>query len=204
VLPAVGIFAVGYFVQTAPWDWDNLKLMMWGYFLVLPFLWTQLIARWTVDVRVVVCIVLFGSGFITLLGGLAANRAGWGFADRTELDSLGDALRQLPVEDRFAAYPTFNHPLLLQGRKVALGYPGHLWSQGFADYTRPYNLLNQLMRGAGNWREIARTLRVRYIFWGREEKTNYPASTRPWETTLPLVASGQWGAIYDLGPTGQE
>ena len=204
VLPAVGIFAVGYFVQTAPWDWDNLKLMMWGYFLVLPFLWTQLIARWPVDVRVVVCIALFSSGFITLLGGLAANRGGWGFADRTELDGLGDAIRQFPVEARFAAYPTFNHPLLLQGRKVALGYPGHLWSQGFADYTRPNNLLNQLMRGAGNWREIARTLRVRYIFWGREEKTNYPASTRPWETTLPLVASGQWGAIYDLGPTGQE
>jgi hypothetical protein len=204
VLPAVGIFAVGYFFQTAPWDWDNLKLMMWGYFLVLPFLWSDLIARWAVPVRVVVCIVLFGSGFITLLGGLAANRGGWGFADRTELDALGDAIRQLPVEARFAAYPTFNHPLLLQGRKVALGYPGHLWSQGFADYTRPNNLLNQLMRGAGNWREIARTLRVRYIFWGREEKTNYPASTRPWETTLPLVASGQWGAIYDLGPTGQE
>jgi hypothetical protein len=204
VLPAVGIFAVGYFVQTTPWDWDNLKLMMWGYFLVLPFLWSDLIARWAVPVRVVVCIVLFGSGFVTLLGGLAANRAGWGFADRTELDALGDAIRQLPVEARFAAYPTFNHPLLLQGRKVALGYPGHLWSQGFADYTRPYNLLNQLMRGDGNWREIARTLRIRYIFWGREERTNYPASKRPWETTLPLVASGEWGAIYDLEPTGQE
>jgi len=204
LLPAVAIFLFGLLVKTAPWDWDNLKLMVWGYFLVLPFLWTQLIARWPVDVRVVVCIALFGSGFITLLGGLAANRGGWGFADRTELDALGDAIQQLPVEARFAAYPTFNHPLLLQGRKVALGYPGHLWSQGFADYTRPHNLLNQLMRGAGNWREIARTLRVRYIFWGREEKTNYPASTRPWETTLPLVASGQWGAIYDLGPTGQE
>src|SRR6266699_6539720 len=203
VLPAVGIFAVGYFVQTAPWDWDNLKLMMWGYFLVLPFLWTQLIARWPVDVRVVVCIALFSSGFITLLGGLAANRAGWGFADRTELDALGDAIRQLPVEARFAAYPTFNHPLLLQGRKVALGYPGHLWSQGFADYTRPHNLLNQLMQGAGNWQEIARTLRVRYIFWGREEKINYRASKRPWEATALLVASGQWGAIYDLEPTAR-
>src|SRR6266487_3327209 len=119
--------------QFAPWEWDNLKLMMWGYFIVLPFLWTDLIARWTIPVRIVVCIALFGSGFVTLLGGLAANRAGWGFADRAELDAVGDVVRHLPVEARFAAYPTFNHPLLLQGRKVALGYPGHLWSQGFAD-----------------------------------------------------------------------
>jgi hypothetical protein len=30
-------FRVGYFVQTAPWEWDNLKLMVWGYFIILPF-----------------------------------------------------------------------------------------------------------------------------------------------------------------------
>ena len=203
LLPAFAIFVSGLLFRFAPWDWDNLKLMMWGYFIVLPFLWTDLIARWTTTVRIGVCIALFGSGFITLLGGLAANRAGWGFADRAELDAVGDVVRHLPVEARFAAYPTFNHPLLLQGRKVALGYPGHLWSQGFSDYTTPYNLLNQLMRGAGNWQEIARTLRVRYIFWGREERINYRASKRPWEATAPLVASGQWGTIYDLEPTAR-
>ena len=203
LLPAFAIFVSGLLFRLAPWEWDNLKLMMWGYFIVLPFLWTDLIARWTIPVRIVVCIALFGSGFVTLLGGLAANRAGWGFADRAELDAVGDVVRHLPVEARFAAYPTFNHPLLLQGRKVALGYPGHLWSQGFSDYTTPYNLLNQLMRGAGNWQEIARTLRVRYIFWGREERINYRASKRPWEATAPLVASGQWGTIYDLEPTAR-
>ncbi|PYL24966.1 MAG: hypothetical protein DMF37_06225 [Verrucomicrobia bacterium] len=174
---------------------------MWGYFLVLPFLWTDLIARWTIPVRIGVCIALFGSGFITMLGGLAAGRQGFGFADRAELDAVGDAVRPLPVEARFAAYPTYNHPLLLQGRKVTLGYPGHLWSQGFTGYTKPYNLLNQLMQGSENWREIARALRIRYIFWGREEKTNYSASKRPWESTAPIVASGPWGAIYALEET---
>jgi hypothetical protein len=108
------------------------------------------------------------------------------------------------VEARFAAYPTFNHPLLLEGRKLVLGYPGHLWSQGFADYGGVNNSLNQLMRGAENWREIAHSLHVRYIFWGREETTHYAASKRPWEATAPVVASGPWGAIYDLEPTANE
>ena len=201
LLPAFTIFVSGLVFRFATWDWDNLKLMMWGYFLVLPFLWTDLIARWTIPVRIAVCIALFGSGFITMLGGLAAGRQGFGFADRAELDAVGDAVRPLPVEARFAAYPTYNHPLLLQGRKVTLGYPGHLWSQGFTDYTKPYNLLNQLMQGSENWREIARALRIRYIFWGREEKTNYSASKRPWENTAPIVASGAWGAIYALEET---
>jgi hypothetical protein len=41
-------------------------------------------------------------------------------------------------------------------------------------------------------------LGVRYIFWGQDEKTNYQASSHPWEATAFLVASGDWGAIYDL------
>jgi len=199
VLPAVVIFAIGYFVQTAPWDWDNLKLMVWGYFLILPFLWSDLIGRWAFPERAVTCVALFASGFITLLGGLAAGHPGFGLMDRARLDAIGTAVRPLPVEARFAAYPTYNHPLLLQGRKVVLGYPGHLWTEGF-DYDKPNRELASLMRGAPNWREAAKALGVRYIFWGRDETANYQGSTRPWETTARRTASGDWGAIYDLSP----
>jgi hypothetical protein len=201
LLPALAIFVSGLLFQFAPWNWDNLKLMVWAYFLVLPFLWKDLIANWNVLPRAVVCVALFASGFISLFGGLSVGRPGFGIANRMELSAVGDAVQPLPVEARFAAYPTFNHPLLLQGRKLVLGYPGHMWSQGFADYAQTNNLLGQLMQGAENWREIARSLHVRYIFWGREEKTNYAASRRPWEATAPVVASGPWGAIYDLEPT---
>ncbi|HZR04402.1 MAG TPA: hypothetical protein VFA61_01080 [Candidatus Udaeobacter sp.] len=199
VLSAVVIFVIGYFVQTAPWDWDNLKLMVWGYFLILPFLWSDLIGRWAFPERAVTCIALFASGFVTLLGGLAAGHPGFGLIDRARLDAIGTAVRPLPVESRFAAYPTYNHPLLLQGRKVVLGYPGHLWTEGF-DYNDPNRQLTALMRGAPNWREAAKALGVRYIFWGRDETANYQGSSRPWETTARRIASGDWGAIYDLGP----
>jgi hypothetical protein len=199
VFPAVAIFAIGYFVQTAPWDWDNLKLMVWGYFLILPFLWSDLIGRWAFPERAVTCVALFASGFVTLLGGLTAGHPGFGLIDRARLDAVGTAVRALPVEARFAAYPTYNHPLLLQGRKVVLGYPGHLWTQGF-DYNNANSKLTALMRGAPNWREAAQALGVRYIFWGRDETANYQGSSRPWETTARRIASGDWGAIYDLAP----
>jgi hypothetical protein len=197
VLPAVAIFGVGYFFKTAPWDWDNLKLMVWGYFLFLPFLWSDIIARWAFPERAAICVALFGSGFVTLLGGLSAGHPGFGLMERARLDAVGVAVRPLPIEARFAAYPTYNHPLLLQGRKVVLGYPGHLWTEGF-DYGDANNRLMALMNGAPNWRDAAKALGVRYIFWGQDEKTNYQSSSRPWEATAFLVASGDWGAIYDL------
>jgi hypothetical protein len=197
VLAAVVIFAFGYFVQTAPWDWDNLKLMVWGYFLILPFLWSDILGRWAFPERAATCLLLFGSGFITLLGGLTAGHPGFGLIERARLDHIGTALRPLPVEARFATYPTFNHPVLLQGRKVVLGYPGHLWTEGF-DWGKANDQLTALMNGAASWREAAKTLGVRYIFWGQDERTNYQSSSRPWEATAFLVASGDWGAIYDL------
>ena len=197
VVAAVVIFAFGYFVQTAPWEWDNLKLMVWGYFLILPFLWSDIIGRWAFPERALTCLLLFGSGFITLLGGLTAGHPGFGLIERARLDHIGTALRPLPVEARFATYPTYNHPVLLQGRKVVLGYPGHLWTEGF-DYGKANDQLTALMNGAANWRDAAKALGVRYIFWGQDEKTNYQSSSRPWEGTAFLVASGDWGAIYDL------
>jgi len=197
VLPAIVIFGIGYFFKTAPWEWDNLKLMVWGYFIILPFLWSDILGRWAFPERAAICIALFGSGFVTLLGGLSAGHPGFGLIERARLDNAGVAMRPLPVEARFAAYPTFNCPVLLQGRKVVAGYPGHLWTEGF-DFGEVNNRLTTLMNGAANWREEAQGLGARHIIWSQDEKTNYQSSSRPWEATAFLVASGDWGAIYDL------
>ena len=198
VFGAAAIFLFTFFVQTAPWGWDNLKIMVWAYFIVLPFLWRDLIVHWERPIRWAVCFALFASGFVSLFGGLAAGKGGFGFANRGEVDAIAEAVRKMPIEARFAAWPTYNHPLLLNGRKVVMGYPGHLWTQGFDDYGKTNEVLTKFMQGAPNWRDLARTLNVRYVFWGREEKANYSSSSRPWEKTTALAASGTWGAIYDL------
>ena len=191
------IFLFACFVKTAPWEWDNIKIIIWAYFLVLPILWARLIKPWPVLGRAAICAILFLSGFVNLVGGLAAGRPGFEFASRAETDIVASAIRKLPVEARFAAFPTYNHPLLLNGRKVVCGYPGHLWTQGI-DAGPVEEKLQSLMLGNGDWQQLGRELRVRYLFWGNEEKTNYATSARPWEHKLPVAAQGSWGAIYDF------
>lgn len=197
LIPAIAIFLLGYLVKLAPWEWDNIKIIVWAYLIILPFLWTDLVAHWPFHLRAVVCLALFASGFITLFGGLAAGKNGFGIADRSELDNVGTVVRKLPADARYAGHPIWGHPVLLQGRKMVLGYPGHLWTQGF-NYAETEKKLQALLLGAPNWKELARSLHARYLYWGRDEKTNYAASKRPWERESALVASGDWGAIYDL------
>ena len=64
-------------------------MIIWAYLIVLPFVWSELVSRWPFLVRAVVCVALFGSGFVTLFGGLAAGKTGFGLADRTEFDAVG-------------------------------------------------------------------------------------------------------------------
>jgi hypothetical protein len=197
LIPAIAIFLLGYFVKLAPWEWDNIKIIVWAYLIIVPFLWTDLLVHWPIPLRAVVYVALFASGFITLFGGLAANKTGFGIADRYELDNVGAVVKKLPADARFAGHPIWGHPVLLQGRKMVLGYPGHLWTQGF-DFAKTEEKLRNLMLGAPNWKDLARSLHARYLFWGRNETGNYAKSTRPWEREAALVASGDWGAIYDL------
>lgn len=197
VFPAVGAFVVCCFVKFAPWEWDNTKIMIWSYLVVLPFLWTHLIVRWPAWARATTCFVLFFSGFISTLGGLDATHRGHPIAGREELDTLAPVLRALPVSGRFAGSPTYNHPLLLSGRKMVLGYPGHVRSHGLP-WEEPMRQLDALMMGAENWRDLARQLGVRYIFWGKDEQDVFQNSTEPWAESAALVALGEWGKIYDL------
>jgi hypothetical protein len=197
VIAAIAIFLVGYLVKLAPWEWDNIKIIVWAYLIILPFLWTDLIIQWPIHLRVLVYITLFASGFVSLCGGIAIGKNGYGIANREELDAIGVAVHKLPAEARYAGWPTWGHPVLLQGRKMVLGYPGHLWTQGFT-FDDTNNKLKAMMEGAPNWKDLARTLHARYVFWGREEKANYAASKRPWERESALMASGPWGAIYDI------
>jgi hypothetical protein len=195
---AVLIFLLAICVKTAPWEWDNIKLLIWAYFITLPILWNRMLIRWPFSARVGACLILFFSGFVSLIGGLAAGRPSYQFANRSEIDFVAAAVRKLPVEARFAGFPTYNHPLLLNGRKMVCGYSGHLWTQGIKS-TEVEGKLDNLMLGQGDWKKTARELQVRYLFWGKMEKANYGASTRPWEKQLSLVAHGSWGSIYDFG-----
>ena len=199
-IPSLLLFRLACFVMFGAWDWDNTKMLLWGYLILLPALWAML-RECVPGMRVAACIALFFSGAVSLLGGLDASHndaehAGTTVANRAELDRLAVPLRQIPVTATFACLPTYNHPLLLLGRKVVAGYEGHLRSHGI-DYTARFAALESLLRGEPGWQIRARQLGVDYLFWGAREQEKYGGTT-PWKETAPLVAQGPWGMIYDL------
>ncbi len=195
VLPALFLFFLCCHVRFAPWAWDNTKLMLWAYLLVLPSLWELVLARWRLWARALACELLFFSGFVSLLGGLRGE--GYPIAKLAPLDAVADAVSGLAITDTFAAAPTYDHPLLLNGRKLALGYIGHLQSHAL-HYQPQLRILESLMDGADSWRQDAAELGVRYLYFGPRERMQWPQSRQPWVFSSKRIAAGEWGELYDL------
>ena len=197
VIPAGLVFAVTLNVLFGKWDWDNTKLMLWCYLAFLPFLWRLWLRPLAWPLRVPLCGLLFLSGAVSLAGGLAGRDLGLKLIERAELDGTLAAVATLPADARFACAPDYNHPLVYAGRKLAMGYEGHLNSQGL-DYGPLKRDLDTLMLGRSGWEAIPGKLGVRYVYWGPREARRWPGSARPWETKPPVV-TGAWGAIYEVG-----
>jgi hypothetical protein len=195
--PSAAVFVMCSVIKFAPWEWDNTKLFFWAYLVMMFCLWEAFFAKWHPLLRAPVMIGLFFSGFISLVGGICANPEGYGIGRASEWQQVADATRSFPPSTVFATFPTYNHPVLVNGHRVVLGFPGHLWSHGL-NY-RPIEVkFTALMNSEEGWQNIAKELGADYLFWGPLEETNYPASEKGWEQTCRLVAQGAWGRIYDL------
>jgi hypothetical protein len=191
-LPGLFGFALLFFVMFAPWDWDNTKLMLWCYVLLLAPL-GELVRRMPRPVQVAALVALFGSGAVSIAAA-CLGREKTAIANAGEVAGVCEGLRGLAAADRVATAQTFNHPVALCGHALVAGYAGHLWSHGI-DAREVEESLKALMRGAPDWRERAGRLEARYIFWGDREAAAYPGSTQPWAIAAP-VAQGPWGALY--------
>jgi len=194
----IATLAFCFIFQLAPWAWDNTKLILWGYLALAPILWHELLARWRPWAQTIACFTLFAAGGSALLVGLDA-RHGYQLAERSELAEAQVMLRKIPVNARLACAPGYEHPALLLGQPVVMGYDGHLYSQGI-DYAPVEQELNRLMSGGNDWTNAARSLGIHYVFWGRREAQRWPQSTQPWKSCGRLLSASEHGELYQITP----
>lgn len=197
LMPSVAVFASCSLLLFAPWDWDNTKLLIWSYLASLPLIWkflVQPLAHW---LRALVCAAMFFSGAVSLLGGL--QERGFHLAQRSESDLLELGLASVPIEATIAVAPDYNHPLIYLGRKLVMGYEGHLFGHGLP-YEKVKADLQVLMLGNEGWRDAAGRLGVSYLFWGPREEKAFPGSTKAWQSeTVTATPSGTLYKLQDGG-----
>lgn len=159
---SIGTFLLCAFVAFAPWEWDNTKLLLWAWLGAAPWLWSLVIAPLKTPLRAAVCVLLFFSGAVSLVGGLDL-RHGYDLASRSALAQAAKALESVPPLEPLAVDPRYNHPAILLGRPVVCGYEGHLWSHGL-DYKDTLTKLRNVMASGPGWVADANDIGAVWIF----------------------------------------
>ncbi len=135
--PFAALFVVANLFRLSPWIWDNMKFLAPAHAGLAPFAAMALAAGWkhgragkTASVLAFALATLSGTldiSKVALAGGA------YGIFDQTDLAFAEKVRQATPPTTTILTAPTHNHPVLLSGRRVFLGYEGHLWSQGL-DY----------------------------------------------------------------------
>lgn len=116
-----------------------------------------------------------------------------------EVEDLCSAVSGLSRDYRFASTMQTYHPLALCGVPLATIYNDVFFVEG-SEERKNSEKVRAVLAGGPGWYEAAKSLNVRYLFWGRLEEQDFGHfSKKPWETTARKIREGTWGAVYDLG-----
>lgn len=197
-IPGFVWLTVLMFVMFGPWEWDNTKLIIWAYLLMLPVLDRRVIRKLPFAWRALLIAGLFVSGFSSVVSSMDGRNRGVPLIERETLDRVCSVVEKMAPETRFASSQEGYHPVLLCGRKLVAGFPGNLRAAFGLDHEPVEMRLRRLMMGEFDWEAMARELDAGYLYWGPMEERAYPGSNKPWEAASLKIAEGKWGAIYDL------
>ena len=201
VLSGLFLFVLFSCLILAPWEFDQIKILLWCYLLINLSIYESIIRKLNWKLKAVSALVLFYPGFLQLVHSLPAEMIQKGYAvsifSAKEVNATEGVMRQVSVNDVVACEPVHTHPLFFFGQKVLLGYPGHVWSHGYNIADREEKL-DQLMKGENNWLDVAHEFHVKYIYWGDPERARYGDIHPPWEKELKAIFVNRSASIYEI------
>ena len=161
--PFAALFVLANLFRLSPWIWDNMKFLAPAHAGLAPFAALALAQAWKHG-KTGKTLAIFAFAGATLSGALDVSKvamAGGEFAifDRKDLAFAEKVRQATPPKTTILTAPIHNHPVLLSGRRVFLGYEGHLWSQGL-DYGARRPVAEAMFRGAPQPRNGAPLIRV--------------------------------------------
>ncbi len=175
--PFIFLFIGPNVLKLAPWVWDNIKVLIHWYVASIPLVAILLARLWRVNIYGRVGMIVFLLS-LTFAGVLDVWRIASSQIDMQEYDRDGvlfaEKVKQVtPPRALILTAPTYNSIAFLTGRRLFLGYVGHVWSHGI-DYRPREKDINQIFSGNFDAREILKRNKIDYVIIGPQERGSVP------------------------------
>lgn len=199
-VPFVVLFVISNVAKLAPWQWDNIKVLVYWFVGSIPLVVIVLATMWNGDkfwkVAAGICFaVLIFSGAIDVWRTVSRQISYRVFdpdaiavANRLKASTLPNVL--------VLNAPSYNTAIILSGRRSLMRYPGHLASHGIEYHEREEDV-KLMYRGGPAAVAMMEKYGIEYVLISPEEKSSM-GPNEAFFTRYPVVAeSGQY-RIYKV------
>ncbi|MBV9214858.1 MAG: hypothetical protein JO053_01680 [Acidobacteria bacterium] len=194
-IPFAFLFILSNVAKLAPWEWDNIKILIYWYVGSLPLIAWLLAWMWE---RKKLLAAAACACFVTLIfaGSLDVWRTVSGqikykVFDQDAVQVAEMIKQQTPAKALFLNAPTYNSAVVLSGRQSLMRYSGHLASHGI-DYLPREDDVKRIYGGGGVAEILLRKYNIDYVLVSPVERNDLKANEDVWRK-YPIVAeSGQY------------
>jgi hypothetical protein len=193
--PFAFLFIICNLAKFAPWEWDNIKLLIYWFVGSLPLI--AYFIAWAWEKKAVLKLVA-AVCFVTLIfaGALDVWRTASGQINIQvfENDAIQIANEIKTKTDPHAVFlnnPTFNTPVILSGRLSLMRYTGHLSSHGI-DYGERDKDLRTIYAGSAVADVLLRKYNIDYVLVGPEERSKLQANDSFFSRYPVIADTGQY------------
>lgn len=194
-IPFVLIFIIANVAKLAPWEWDNIKVLIYWFVGSIPFIAYAVAWAWQSGRAMK---IVAGVAFLTmtLSGGLDIWRTVSGQNKIKVFDA--DAIKvaeqikaKTPPNALFLNAPTYNSAVVLSGRRSFMRYSGHLASHGI-DYGEREDTVRRIYSGGGVADILLRKDDIEYVLVSPEERNSMQAKDEDFMKYPVVAESGQY------------
>lgn len=196
-LPALGLFIASNFVQFQPFDWDNYKLLLIWYalsciilahFLQILTKKAEILGRF---LSASIFLLLIGNGIVLIIGDYLTFHQLFSPQERELAHFL---VVNTSTHDKILTGPQHNQFSILAGRRILMGYPGYLWTQGI-DFSSREQDIRKMYKGD---HQLIKEYNVSYVVIGDEERRAYSPNEAFFDTYFPVLKELQDYKLYKV------
>ncbi len=199
-IPFAFLFLVSNIAKLAPWEWDNIKVLIYWYVGSLPLIAYAIAWAWQRNkpgrAAAGVCFAV-----LTLAGALDVWRTESSQVKTRVFDADAVQVAEFIKKNTepnalFLNAPTYNSAVVLSGRQSLMRYSGHLSSHGI-DYAPREMDVKHIYEGGGVADIFLRKYNIQYVLISPEERNSLKANEEFFRK-YPIVAeSGQY-RVYKI------
>lgn len=204
-LPFLLLFLLPNLLLFAPWNWDNIKILIYWFLGVAPIAAYALSClyenkRYKILSRTgffIIMILLTIAGAIDVFKYAIAPVPGAKEFSSEEIDLASRISLETPAPAIFLNAPIHNHLVFLSGRKTVMGFFGHIWSHGYRDIYKREQDVVKMLKGTSEAISLLQTYKPDYVIIGPHEKSR-GASITFFDTHFTRMITTKNYKVYDI------